>query len=182
MPRDYAKRTTKKEVKKSPKWRILLSAFIVLSAVCGFAYWHFSNSHTQNQSPIVIEAKPTKTFKQLEAKKEKPLPEVQFQFYSMLSNMKVQADTTTPKPSYTPDQHSYFLQLGAFYTKDPAEKLQARLQLLGLDTSIDSITSKTTGRTIYRLQAGPYPDYKTAQQRQYELAQAKIESMIRQAS
>ena len=52
---------------------------------------------------------------------------------------------------------SYFLQAGSFSTTNDAEKLKARLALLGLESSIQTATIPDRG-VWYRVRLGPYKD------------------------
>lgn len=52
------------------------------------------------------------------------------------------------------DKHTYYLQAGAFAKPEEAEKLKARLTLLGMEVSVQQAT--TPDGTRHRVRLGPY--------------------------
>jgi cell division protein FtsN len=64
-----------------------------------------------------------------------------------------------PKTEPTPSSSgNYFLLSGSFGTRDQAERLKARLALLGLGASVQKLTVNKQN-TIHRVRVGPFRDY-----------------------
>lgn len=86
-----------------------------------------------------------------------------FEFYKVLTDK--EAATTTAKPADKPAKpqaadskpatSTYFLQAGSFSNADDAEKLKARLALLGIEASIQTATIPDKG-VWHRVRTGPY--------------------------
>jgi len=91
-----------------------------------------------------------------------------FEFYKVLTD-KQDAEVAAPagRPRITPPPlvdskpiaagEPHFLQAGSFSRQDDAEKLKARLALLGLESSIQTATIPDRG-VWYRVRLGPYKD------------------------
>lgn len=91
-----------------------------------------------------------------------------FEFYKVLTD-KQDAAVAAPadRPQITPPPlvdskpiaagEPHFLQAGSFSRQDDAEKLKARLALLGLESSIQVATIPDRG-VWYRVRLGPYKD------------------------
>jgi cell division protein FtsN len=114
---------------------------------------------------------------------------IQYEFYSMLPEMtvgseQVKTDTGATKQAVvTESSPGYWLQIAAYYTKDAAEGYQSRVQLLGLDaTIVESLPSDKGSHTVYRVEVGPLESYSEAKIKQAELAQMKLNSLIRKNS
>ncbi|MCG6940775.1 MAG: SPOR domain-containing protein [Thiohalocapsa sp.] len=65
------------------------------------------------------------------------------------------APTPTPQPSPTSGPNSYILQVGSFRRNSDAEELKAQLALLGIQSSIQTVTIDS-GQTYHRVRTGPY--------------------------
>src|SRR2546430_5327446 len=52
-------------------------------------------------------------------------------------------------------KHSYFLQAGSFQNPDDAEKLKARLALMGMEATVEPANLAEKG-VWYRVRLGPY--------------------------
>jgi cell division protein FtsN len=61
----------------------------------------------------------------------------------------------TPVPEPTAGANSYVLQVGSFRSTADAEKLKAQLALLGIQTSIQTVTIDS-GQTYHRVRTGAY--------------------------
>lgn len=186
MARDYAKRrTTKQDPKKSSGnggWRII--ALLVAGVLIFGAWYGYKQKQLKsNTLPPVVEAQSVTSAPVVDAdgqSKKADGKEINFEFYSALPKMEV-ADSAPTQVSTVDANKGYWIQLGAFFTEDTAGDMQERMQLLGLDPVISHYESKKTGRTIYRVEIGPYQTYQDAQSKQQELEQMKVSSMIRKA-
>jgi len=92
-----------------------------------------------------------------------------FEFYKVLTDKQDTAVITPPKPADKPQpakpqtadskpapaNEPYFLQAGSFSNADDADKLKARLALLGIEASTQTATIPDKG-VWHRVRMGPY--------------------------
>ncbi len=78
-----------------------------------------------------------------------PTSRVPLTFYGILPGEKPAKALEPPKPT-----ELWWLQVAALKSPDDADKLKARLSLLGLVVAIHQVES--TGQTLYRVRVGPY--------------------------
>ena len=87
----------------------------------------------------------------------RPAPRVDYTFYGILPGEQPGKPATPPeKPPAPPraDDH-WWLQVAALSNADDADKLKARLTLLGLRVTTQQVASG--GLTLHRVRVGPYP-------------------------
>lgn len=92
--------------------------------------------------------------------------------------------TKAPKPLPKPEaakpapgtQTTYYLQTGAFRSKDDAQAMMARLTMLGLDAHVEAGTSN--GEPINRVRVGPFKGIDDMNRARGVLGQEKIESTV----
>ncbi len=89
----------------------------------------------------IIERKPTKV--------NEPTARVPLTFYGILPGEKPAKPVEPPKP-----KELWWLQIAALKNSSDADKLKARLSLLGLVVSTQQVESG--GQTLYRVRVGPY--------------------------
>jgi|GEM_PF-2628897 len=173
MPKDYAKRQTKKKYqrkKTKSHWKLWLLTLLLL---IGFVISLIFLNRTHNVKTAVK----TIHIQTLSTNKNPVLSETnkpQFDFYTILPNEKV----NIPK-SHTENKTQYFLQIATFKNYTAADQLRAKLALLGFDVYIDKIKSK--GDTVLnRINVGPYFSYKAAKQDQQRLNGNNIRSILRE--
>lgn len=87
-----------------------------------------------------------------------------FEFYKVLTDKPdaaepIQKGSSKPAPAQ-PDgkaitKENYLLQAGAFSNADDADKLKARLAMLGMEASVQTATVPDKG-VLYRVRLGPY--------------------------
>ncbi|MDP2433289.1 MAG: SPOR domain-containing protein [Pseudomonadota bacterium] len=106
-----------------------------------------------------VEAKPTKPapaaapaapiVERKPFKASEPTARVPLTFYGILPGERPAKAVEPPKPT-----ELWWLQVAALKSPDDADKLKARLSLLGLVVAIQQVES--TGQTLYRVRVGPY--------------------------
>lgn len=172
MPRDYAKRQTRKKYKRKKtkshwkSWLLTLLLLVVFVASLIFL------NNTSNVK-TVIKKIPLQT---IAAVKKPALGEInkpQFDFYTILPKEKV----TIPESS-SANTTKYFLQIATFKNYFAADRLRAKLALLGFDVYIDKIKSKNDS-VLNRINVGPYFSSKAAKSDQKRLDENNINSMLR---
>jgi cell division protein FtsN len=82
-----------------------------------------------------------------------PKPRVDYTFYGILPGEK-NTKQALPPPTPQPSKDIWWLQVAALKNPAEAEKLKARLSLLGLNVAMQKITSGTN--ELYRIRVGPY--------------------------
>ncbi len=92
-------------------------------------------------SAPIVERKPART--------NEPTARVPLTFYGILPGEKPAKPVEPPKP-----KELWWLQVAALKNPDDADKLKARLSLLGLDVSMQQVES--AGLSLYRVRVGPY--------------------------
>ena len=102
---------------------------------------------------------------------------IQYQFYSMLPEIKVV--NPDDSPGQAPEsQPGFWLQIGVYYTNDAAKLMQERAQLLGSEAIIWQRISDQSGKTLFIVAIGPYPEKSAAVEKQQELQRLKLDSVI----
>jgi cell division protein FtsN len=109
--------------------------------------------------------------------RSKPVPKPEFQFYTILPEMEVvipdeeilpprpakpQPEPTTPnkpQPAAT-DKESYVLQMGSFRKFVDADRMKARLALIGIEAEIQKVSINNKD-TFHRVRSGPYANQST---------------------
>ena len=157
MARDAAKKrstgatraSSAKPARSSRPWSWFFSGIgcgVVLSVTAYFVL--FAPAANQPQQNASIKPKPTAP--------AKPSTETQFDFYTLLPEREVVVPKGTPPASENSAQESvrYLLQAGSFRRSEDADRLRAKLLLLGLEATTQPVTS--SGSTWHRVLVGPF--------------------------
>jgi cell division protein FtsN len=174
MTRDYRKgspppRRRKNEPRGTCAFWFLAGGLVGAFGV-GAAWMHYEGAGSEQPATATVTPEPA----------EQPRPKPTFDFYDMLPKEEVvvpaerepepvplpppgqQApppQTATAEPAPTPataaGPNSYVLQVGSFRSNSDAEKLKAQLALLGIQTSIQTVTIDS-GQTYHRVRTGAY--------------------------
>jgi len=163
MPRDY-KNIKKNTVKKESTFGSLLTFLSGLSiglfvAVLVFFYGNQLADSFDFKRPA---AKPENIQAQLVADEEEEnsvkIPEPTFEFYNILQNKEVDISawiTKAPQSRETPtEEGNYILQVGSFKRHKAADKVKAKLALLGFTAYIEP--GAINGQGVFRVRIGPY--------------------------
>ncbi|MEW8029793.1 MAG: SPOR domain-containing protein [Candidatus Thiodiazotropha sp.] len=164
---DYKHRARKKK-KRQNSGSCLFHMFggIVIGAfLMGLAWLKLGPGLSTNSVPGVPSPRPEA------AKQEhRNAPKPTFEFYTILPEMEVVIpdeeivtpdDDTPAKPSgdrsTTPDrqQHSFVLQMGSFRKHQDADRLKAKLALIGIEAEIQKVSINNRD-TYHRVRSGPY--------------------------
>lgn len=98
---------------------------------------------------------------------------------------RTQVQTQVPvSPSPTPMQQAqvtkpenYVIQMGAFGRAEDAERLRAKLALMGIETEVQRVTINNKD-TFHRVRAGPFNNAKKVNDIRARLIQNQIQSMV----
>ena len=186
MSRDYVKSSSKKNKRSSkskpqPKQIKRLPWFIFglltgLSFVFGSAMKDWTNELLKETAPSLVKKQPVK-------KKEQKKSDVRFDFYTILPEMEVvvpdrKTATITDKSLPRIEQSgTYILQTGSFKTMKDADKLKAKLALLGFNPSIQTVTINNKD-TWHRVRVGPFDNLAKLNNARTKLSENKIASVL----
>lgn len=167
--RSKTKKTSKKKATKkniNPLWFVAVT--LIATFAIGLAYL---SQHEQ-----VIRAKKA-VIKTVKAKitKNKPAPKPRFEFYNVLPNQEVSARHRSDSVSSL--KSGYELQVASVKQYKEADRLKARLILMGYDVQIKKL--KTKRGMFNRISVGPYPSERAAQLAKNELAKRRYKTIIR---
>ena len=162
MSRDYAKlhhqevqgRSRQGRRRRLAQMVLMLLLLISVAMTLRFVVQRFSHhggaegSHPVEASETLAKTEPTVEIvdPKLEEIKQAAdtAAEPEFEFYTMLSEDKASAKQSSAASSASPQSAAsgaYILQVASLQHKDEAEKLKARLELLGLDVTVRSFES-----------------------------------------
>ena len=162
MPRDYKYRAgagTRNKRKGAPPWLWMLVGLLLGAFLVGLFWLRLD---TPPQAPDWIGAKPDRppqSAPRQEAEPQIPPYEPRYRFYRELGRKQVvipeeQLDRREQAERVDPTAR-YLLQVGSFSREQDADRLQAQLALLGIESRITRVRL-AAGKLRYRVQAGPY--------------------------
>jgi cell division protein FtsN len=137
-------------------------------------------------APTTVAVAPTvprATEQPAEPKKEPPAAEARFSFYEILPQFEVEVredeaaparPATRPRPAEPPG--SFLLQAGSFSASADADRLQASLALLGLESHVQRVTIEDD--VFHRVRIGPIGDVDAAKRTQRRLRDAGIDALL----
>lgn len=188
-----------------PLW-VWIFAIVMVSGFVGLLYYlelyekgrigtdHEANLKkiiTQQLPPVIShtpESKPpaTEKVKASQAEKDKQDEKTtSFDFYSLLPAMKViipgreeaVPDTEIPKHDNSNNTIPFVLQAGSFKDPQQADRLKAGLALMGIESSIESVTIKDSG-TWHRVRIGPFTNMKAMEKIRAQMRANKIDPIL----
>ncbi len=112
------------------------------------------------------------------AKPESKDSGTRFDFYTLLPEREVivpeQDKVTKSKPA---QRYQYILQAGSFRKASDADRLRAKLIMLGMDVKVDAVKGRG-GDTWHRVQVGPYTSRSKLSKARNTLINQGIETML----
>lgn len=116
------------------------------------------------------------------AQKPKPKAEeetgTRFDFYTLLPEREVIVPTQREESSQQPEQlFQYILQAGSFKHAEDADRLRAKLILLGLEVHVDPVKGRG-GDTWHRVQVGPFTSRSKLSKARSTLINEGIETLL----
>lgn len=102
-----------------------------------------------------------------------------FEFYKVLTDKQDATATPAPASSKPPSRaaasgNAFFLQVGSFANMDEAEKLKARLAMLGMEALVQD--ANVGDKLVHRVRLGPYSNEDEMKEMQTSLKQNGIDS------
>lgn len=186
MSRDYVKSGNKKNKRSSkskpqPK-QVKRLPWFIFGLLTGLSFI-YGNTMKDWANELLKEAAPSLVKKQPAKKKEQKKPDVRFDFYTVLPEMEVvvpdrKTATITDKSLPQVEQPgTYILQTGSFKTMKDADKLKAKLALLGFNPSIQTVTINNKD-TWHRVRVGPFDNLAKLNNARTKLSENKIASVL----
>ena len=131
-----------------PGWVWLFTGIVAGIFLCFLA---FLADITPEKKPPTSNAISQKTSPQQE-----PENTTRFDFYTLLPEREVIVpEQQTRNDDRSQQEIIYILQAGSFKSADDADRLRAKLILLGLDARVEAVSGKGNG-TWHRVQVGPF--------------------------
>jgi cell division protein FtsN len=170
----------------TPAWMWLLTGLLI---GLGLAYYLWSKGYIPQ--PGVVPSTSGEAATQISPADDEEMapasaepPKSRYDFFTVLPEMEVVVpEQELAKKSRPPetatvkaDAGSYLLQVGSFRNKSDSEQLKARLALLGIAASIQSVT--VNGATWHRVRVGPVSGARQADAMRNQLANNGIESLV----
>jgi cell division protein FtsN len=194
MARDY-KRSGKRKRRSSPGQQngwLWLSGGLVAGAIIGYLGYLIQAQGGLSPAPQqarTVAAAPAAPPPKPAAKPAPPPAEAapaknRFEFYTLLPEMEMQVGeehfgdapgaASPPKKS---DEGPYILQVGSFRHAEEADSLKARLALLGIEATIQTVVIRDSD-VWYRVRVGPYDSLRALGQVRSRLQRNDIDFMV----
>ena len=185
MARDYKQRGGgRKRRDGPPPWAWAAAGLAVGLFVALLVYLHGREPETTSPVSAVAPAeRDTRDVRKRETREIPPPPKPRFDFYTILPEMEVmvpeQEITGRPREGVPQVEQPgiYILQAGSFRAFEQADRFRAELALLGLETSIQTVT--INGReTWHRVRVGPFDDLARLNDVRSRLKQNGIDAIL----
>ena len=167
MARDYKYHyRTRRKSSGPPAWVWSAVGLLIGLFVAFLVYLQMRpQTETPVPRPAPLDIPSEQDARDVRKKKSEPVPpppKPRFDFYDLLPEMEVivpeqelQGEPTPEGVKKVEEPGTYLLQAGSFRNHEQADQLRARLALLGLETSIQTI-SVNDQKTWHRVRVGPY--------------------------
>lgn len=181
---------TRKDKRRNQSWGkypLVAAIGLALAATMAAVFlYHGWRSHSKALHATVDVAAKTDPTEQREDQAAEPAPEKpHYDFYTMLPNLKVfvpesgrvSGGTTPPEEGDPINGHgTYTLQVGSYRNLSDADRVKARLALLGIEADI--YTVKVSEETWHRVVVGPYSNAGKLRRITTRLRKNNIEFMV----
>lgn len=189
MPRDYKARANPRPSRRpTPCW-VWFGAGLVLGAF-GFGLAWLKLGGGAGSTILSIPGLQQPAAKPQASRQREPEPAAsrpRFDFYTILPEMEVvvpreESTAAPPPPGPEPPaaaaaaRESYILQVGSFRKHSDADRLKARLALMGIEAEIQKVTINNKD-TYHRVRSGPYRNRSNLDRVRTQLKREGIESI-----
>jgi cell division protein FtsN len=104
-------------------------------------------------------------------------PGTRFDFYTLLPEREVIVPTEQQETTEPEQQYQYILQAGSFKKADDADRLRAKLIMMGMDVRVDAVKGQG-GDTWHRVQVGPFTSRSKLSKARSSLIHEGIETLL----
>ena len=190
MARDYKNRSRRRRSRKtgSPSpWQWLAVGLLVGLFVAFLVYLQMRPQQQAPRSSVIPLEKPAERETRKPAKAEQqeaPPAKPRFDFYNLLPEMEVivpeqeiTGDASQEGVKQVEEPGTYLLQAGSFRNRQQAEQLRAKLGLMGLETSIQTI-SVNNKQSWHRVRVGPFSNLRDLNQARTLLRKYGIDAIL----
>ena len=184
MTQDYQYRTSSKRGTRpagAPVWRWVRAA-LVIGIFSTFLVFLRSQNPAEDSAVVEsVEQTPVKPMEKTQTGvsiPEKP----RFEFYTILPEFEVEIPETEIKIRKHEEKRGkagpgrYLLQVGSFRIYKEADKLKAKLAMLGIESTIE--TTKVEDTTWNRVKLGPYRSLNAVDRLRKKLRQNQIDAIV----
>lgn len=164
---DYKHRATPRRKKKQSNTGLwFFGGFLSGAFIMGLVWLKLGPDLAAGRVPGITPPKPQST-----ESRQKPVPKPEFQFYTILPEMEVvipDEEILPPKKSKpaavasvqetdsnAASDTAYILQMGSFRKFVDADRMKARLALIGIEAEIQKVSINNRD-TYHRVRSGPY--------------------------
>ncbi|HFD80878.1 MAG TPA: SPOR domain-containing protein [Gammaproteobacteria bacterium] len=188
MARDYKHRGRRRRRKSAPSpWLWALTGVVVGLFVAFLVFLQIQPKPSTGEISMVLE-KPapqdTRVVRKPEPKAPPPPQKPRFDFYDILPSMEVVVPEEEIRGTPTHEgvrrverPGTYLLQAGSFRRRKQADQLRARLAMLGMETSIQSV-SVAGNQTWHRVRVGPFSNLRELNRARGELKKNGIDTIL----
>ncbi len=167
MARNYRPRTRRRrKTPVSPPWVWMVAGLVIGLFVAFLVFLQMRPQQATTAPRVALETPPPIDKREVRKAPEKPAPPApkppRFDFYNLLPEMEVivpeqeiEGTATREGVKQVEKPGTYLLQAGSFRNHKQADQLRARLALLGLETSIQTV-SIDKKQAWHRVRVGPY--------------------------
>lgn len=197
MARDYKHIARERPPRRSPPPWVWLLAGLAIGLLVAFLVYLSKHEPatgsvigTQTVSSVDRPPAPRSTHgkENAGARAEEPTSSTKprFEFYTILPEMEMhvpehevttQPHSETPKPTAPATGTTYILQVGSFKRLAEADRLKAKLALIGLQASIQSVSIDRED-TWHRVRLGPYQDLQALNDARERLREYRMEAIV----
>ncbi len=188
--------TPRKEKKQgAPGWAWLLAGLTVGLFVAFLVYLQGEGQPEHRLRPIPAQnaTTPPQPVTRSTVKEPTPAPKPRFDFYTILPEMEIPVpEPEPPAPSALPPSRkessptaekkliephtAYVLQLGSFRNRADADRLKARIAMLGFEPHIQTVN--INGNNWYRVRIGPYSNSVRITEVRHRLREAELDAIL----
>ncbi len=177
--------------KPTPGWVWLLVGFALGLVVALLVYLNGQSALQELQKAALFSTNESNQQQSQDGQNEasSSAPKRRFDFYTLLPEFEVAVPEesepvpqvkVTPKVTKQPNALGYILQVGSFRKYQEADSLKAKLALMGVESSIQTV--RVNNGTWHRVRVGPYRDREQLNRIRDRLRNNNVNAMLMMAN